>query len=42
MPKVTINGTIDPQRICDLLAAQLGCTATLIPKVEEEDNGREK
>ena len=29
---VTIIGTIDPQKVFDALAAQLGCTATLVPK----------
>lgn len=34
---VKINGTIDPQRVFDALAAQIGCTAVLVPKVKESD-----
>lgn len=36
---VTIIGTIDPQKVFDALAAQLGCTATLVPKFKENADG---
>lgn len=36
---VTIIGKIDPQKVFDALAAQLGCTATLVPKVKESTDG---
>lgn len=42
MPKVTINGTIDPQRVFDALAAQIGCTAVLVPKVKEPTDGTDR
>lgn len=42
MGKVTIIGKIDPQKVFDALAAQIGCTAVLVPKERSDKQNEEK